>query len=247
MAQFELYGKMADAKVCDTCQNGRYLVQREAEKEIYLDVIDKLRITSNDSFIDIGCGSGVNLEPISALVKEAAGCDHPRVIQRLQEKKLQNITWYPGDFLDLEFARTFTKILIYNVVPALPSKKIVYSFIEKALTLLDPAGRMLVGDIANIDKKARFLNSLRGKEFQREWIKTFAEGGGEGEVALLRTAGKSVITNDDFVIGLVNHIRMKGFHAYLVDQPQHLPFGNTREDIVVVGPDYSDVIPLHRE
>jgi len=36
------------------------------------------------------------------------------------------------------------------------------------------------------------------------------------------------------------HARKKGFHSYLLEQPSNLPFGNSREDILIVGPEYEE-------
>ena len=43
----------------------------------------------------------------------------------------------------------------------------------------------------------------------------------------------------DFLNITSNRIFTK-IHAYVLDQPQNLPFGNSREDILVVGPEYED-------
>ncbi len=242
MTHFDVYGRMADAGVLEVHQNGRHLAQQEGEKFVPADVMQKLCINKDDVFLDIGCGMGLNLFPIANIVKQAVCCDHQNVITKLKnEKKLPaNVKTISGNFTELDFGtQKFTKILAYSVVPALPTTEIVYAFVDKALNILSPNGRVLLGDIANTDKKKRFINSKRGKEFQKEWEKLCASLSANDEVAAFRTEkDTAVVMDDEYVLNLIKHIRSSGFHAYIVDQPQNLPFGNTREDILIVGPEY---------
>lgn len=99
---------------------------------------------------------------------------------------------------------------------------------------------MLIGDLSNVDKKDRFLQSERGKIFQKEWEESNKTDNNENDDIRDLQTEKTVIINDQTVYDILKMIREKGFHAYLLDQPQNLPFGNTREDILVVGPEYSD-------
>ena len=39
---------------------------------------------------------------------------------------------------------------------------------------------------------------------------------------------------------IIEYIRRKNFHAYVLDQPPNLPFGNTREDILVLSLENED-------
>ena len=39
--------------------------------------------------------------------------------------------------------------------------------------------------------------------------------------------------NDKFILEIIARVRQKGFSAYVYPQNTKLPFGNTREDIVV--------------
>ena len=167
---YNTYGKMACANVDAVLQNGRYFVQKDAEKYVSTDVIHKLKPNKQDSFLDIGCGLGLNLTAISARVMQAVGCDHPNVITRLKQQSPDlNAELIGGDFFEIEFGQTYSKILAYSVLPALSDLNKVITFIDKTLCLLDPAGRALLGDLANIDKKKRFLQSERGAAFQKKW------------------------------------------------------------------------------
>ena len=100
MSQYDVYGRMAIDCINEILQNGRYTSQQEVEQFIPIDVINKLEINEDDSFLDIGCGLGLNLIPISKLVDIAFACDHPNVIKILCDKDLpSNISFYKGNYV----------------------------------------------------------------------------------------------------------------------------------------------------
>jgi hypothetical protein len=42
--------------------------------------------------------------------------------------------------------------------------------------------------------------------------------------------------DDKTVLELAGRFRSEGFHAYMLPQPADLPFGRTREDMLVIRP-----------
>ena len=112
---------------------------------------------------------------------------------------------------------------------------------------MHPGGQALLGDMANVDKKKRFLASHLGKNFQKNWNKLRTESKEENDMSEFHSDEDitAVILTDDVILKLIKYIRDNNFHAYLLDQPQNLPFGHTREDLLIVGPEYEDFI--HRD
>ena len=249
MSQFDVYGKMASSNVCDDIiQNGRYSIQSDAETHIPSDVFTKLNLTADDVFLDIGCGLGLNLKPATKIANKVVGCDHPNVIKKLLEKEPDlKAELIGGNFLETRFPLQYTKILSYSVLHTMPDIQTLYQFVDKVLELLHPCGKALLGDMANIDKKKRFLDTQAGKRFQKTWDKLRTETTQEHEMSDFHNDEDitAVVLTDDVVLKLIQYIRNKGFHAYLLDQPQNLPFGHTREDLLIVGPEYEDFI--HRD
>lgn len=243
MTQFDFYGRIAEAGVEETLQNGRYLTQKDAEAFVPEDVSRKLLFASEDVVLDIGCGLGINAFPASRIVREVTCVDHGSVLSRLRAKCSgeNNIVFKEGDFLELSFKEMYTKIIMYSVVPALPDMDVVRSFVDKALCLLEPKGLMLIGDIANVDKKRRFQASEQGRRFEEEWARKRADEK-KTDLSQYINDNKTVVMGDDEVIALLGQIRSQGFDAYLLPQPKNLPFGYTREDILVVGPEYGNEV-----
>jgi len=97
---------------------------------------------------------------------------------------------------------------------------------------------MLLGDIPNISKKQRFLKSETGKEFETTWKEKNripSEALAEANNNLVADPNL-VIFDDATVLSLMAFIRGEGFHAYVLPQLTNLPFGHTREDILVEKP-----------
>lgn len=242
MTQYDIYGKMAeDNFLSDILQNGRLHAQLEAEKFVPNDVIQKLHIRSEDRFLDIGCGLGLNLFPISERVAHAVGCDHPSVIEKLKSRdKHKDIELIGGNFMEVEFVEKFSKILAYSVIPALPSIKVVYTFIDRILDILTPDGCCLLGDLPNLDKKNRFFASKRGEKFQEAWQKLAGNNREIDDVTAYAEGidGTSPKFDDEVLLSLQRYLRTRGYDAYIKPQLSKLPFGNTREDIIIYGPEF---------
>ncbi|MDC0990022.1 class I SAM-dependent methyltransferase [Rhodospirillales bacterium] len=229
------YGQAAGELDNFTEMSGRYAVQENAERNIVPEIIQKLKLVPSDDLLEIGCGVGNLLIPLSFHSATCTGIDHINLIETLNQRyKSYNLNLIGEDFLNTALDMQFDKILIYSVILLMPDKPMLYQFIDKALDLLKPTGRLLLGDLNNIDLKNRFLASDKGRAFQVEWKKQVArhsEGGGP------KTSGATLEFDDQVLMELLLYIRSKGFNSFLVEQNESLPFGHTREDIIVSGPE----------
>ncbi len=238
---FENYGLKAKQLNNYTVISGRYSFQEKAENKILPDIIKKLNVDTSDNCLDIGCGVGNILIPMSFFVKSITGIDHELCIEKLNERlsDLKNINLIPGNFLDLMLSDYFDKIVVYSVLHYLKSKDEVYEFMFKAVSLLSSDGKILFGDIPNESRKDRFLMSPQGKHIESGWnakIECNAKETDESSNLLLNdlpTDMKLVKFNDHFVSSIIARMRMNGYHAYVLPQPPELPFGYTREDILI--------------
>ena len=234
--QFEKYGRMARTGADPTLVAGRYAIQRKAERLIVMDVAAKLEVGPDDRLIEIGCGPGNLLIPLSFMAQSAVGMDHPEVCRflrsRIGDPKIQTIDCNFFDYEPDEHA-AFDKVLIYSVMNTLSDQEEAVKFVDKAVGLIAPGGRLLLGDIANADRKARFLTSASGKAFEAEWRKELAASP-EAVMISNPPSNESVFRpNDGFILCLMTRYRERGFDTYLLPQPLALPFGNTREDLLI--------------
>ena len=217
---------------------GRYGFQSSAERRIVRDVFEKLALISDDSLLEIGCGPGNILLPLSYQVKRCAGIDNHAALQRLGRRcgTASHIETYPGDFLAMELPEvSFSKILVYSVLQYLDSCEQAVEFVQRALSLLHAGGRLMIGDLPNKDKKRRFTNSQTGTRTSQEWA-ALVSSSGDHLMSNLPTDERLLEVNDAFVLELLLQGRAAGHESYLLPQPDDLPFGHTREDILFIAP-----------
>ena len=220
-----------------TQHTGRYTFQKKSENRIPSDVKSKLSLNSSDICLDIGCNVGNILIPLSKSVKSITGMDHPECISMLKKRNLtKNIRLIGGDFMKYKFQNKFDKIIIYSVIHTLDNNKEIKKFINRAISLLKCGGSILIGDIPNISTKKRFLSSEIGRKYNLDWKKKFSltKRDMEFQETILNNVSLSHIIDDHFIMELIKNLRKKNYNAYLLPQPKYLPFGRTREDLLIV-------------
>lgn len=239
---FENFGIAAERTDNYTIAASRYLCQRKEEKYIIPDIIRKLDINSYDICLDIGCGTGNILIPLSSSVKSITGIDHYKCLQKLKKRAvgINNIDLIPGNFLDVTTSKRFDKIIVYSVLQYLENTKEVFDFIYKAVSLLKPVGKLLLGDLPNISKEKRFFNTKKGKDTKRIWDKKRKESRKEYDVESIsdllhgvQKDTKYVVLDDNLVLSIVSSMRKKGMDAYILPHSEKLPFSSSREDILI--------------
>lgn len=206
---------------------------------IVSDIAKKLQIEPVDELLEIGCGAGNLLIPLSFMVKSAVGIDHPYVCQYIRQRFSDpRIELIGINFLDYkpEAGSAFDKILIYSVINTLSDGEEAFRFLDKAVALLAPHGRLLLGDIANVDRKQRFLSTPAGQAFEKKW-KAELNASRRREPEQPGPRDETVFRpSDEFVLSMLRRYRDRGFETHTLPQPASLPFGYTREDVLVVAP-----------
>lgn len=233
---FENFARAAaQTDLPDTEIAGRYPFQAVAERRILGDVVAKLALQPTDRLLEVGCGPGNLLIPLSFLVDQASGIDNAPAIQRLQQRAPQatNLSGLAGNFLEMDLAgQRFDKILVYSVLHYLASEEEAFRFVDRCLRLCAPGGRILFGDLPNRDRKRRFGNSEAGRAVRADWDAQVAQAGSHAFDSL--PGDNALIAIDDaLLLALLAHIRGQDCEAYLLPQPLDLPFGGSREDLLV--------------
>lgn len=210
------------------------------EARIFEDITNKLTALNgrNKTVMDIGPGcSGLPFMLIELCRQNGHTLiliDSDEMLSHLPDEPF--ITKVPGCYphqceeLFEKHAGGVDAILAYSVFPCVYAESNPFDFVDRSLGLLAEGGEMLVGDIANISKKKRFLNSAQGIRFHQEFMET-------DEIPTVEFSRVEFGKVDDAVIlSILLRCRSSGFDAYLLPQPEDLPLANRREDILIKKP-----------
>lgn len=202
-----------------TVASGRYSFQSEAETLIAADVSAKLGLQPHHSLLEIGCGPCLVLKDLAPLVRRCVGVDFQSQIELASVSA--NCELIGGRFEEIELDESFDRILIYSVIHVLPSFEDAQQFVAKAVGLLTPDGLLLVGDIPNSDLKAQFIASDFGKRFVVDWSRN------------LEHAQEPVPLPNAICSFTQSQIERLSHNVTRLKQPPNLPFGYTREDVLI--------------
>jgi hypothetical protein len=129
-----------------------------------------------------------------------------------------------------ELAGAVDAIVVYSVLQYALTDASPFDFVDAALGLLAPGGRLLIADLPNATMRKRFLASDAGRAHHRAHI----DPDGESVVTFNRLERGEL--DDALTLALVARARAAGFHAWIVPQPPQLPMANRREDLVIHRP-----------
>lgn len=120
-------------------------------------------------------------------------------------------------------------ILCYSVFQYILLEKNVEDILDILISLLAPGGQLLIGDIPNASKKARFLQSSAGVSF----INTNHSSDVDAPI-VSRIKFKHI--DDDIIFRILSFSRSRNMESYLLGQDPTLPMHSRREDVLVVAP-----------
>ena len=210
-----------------------------AEGAILADVEAKLPglAGSGSTVVDLGCGAGPLPQELRRRCTERGHelilVDSPEVLAHHEDGP--GVVKVPGRFPDTpelisEQAGRCDAVLTYSVLQYVFAEADAFAFVDAALSLLAPGGRVLVGDVPNASMRRRFLVGPTGRAHHREYT-------GRDEDPVVEWPALPVGQIDDAVVfGLLSRARDAGFHAWVVPQAPGLPMGNRREDLLFERP-----------
>lgn len=212
--------------------------REEYEEKIFMDIDSKLNITNskNKKILDIGCGCSnlvnILIDTCAALNHELHLIDSEEMLGNIANNKgyISHPGYFPEmpDFLD-KYANFFDNILCYSLIHYVFEEGNIFKFIDKACSLLNSGGSLLIGDIPNYTKRARFFLSEKGIHFHREYV---ADKEAMPNIKTYQLDEKRI--DDGVVMSILMRYRNYGFETYLLPQKEDLPLANRREDILIV-------------
>lgn len=179
------------------------------------------------TILDIGCGCGKLANMIIDFCEKKEHnlilIDSQEMLSQLPDKHfLKKICGeFPDELEDKDFFNKYREkidsINVYSVIQHVFLDSNIFNFLDKALILLKPKGRMLCGDVPNISKAKRFF--LKNKEQNQNFFKIENEK-----------------LDDSIIMAILQRYRNFGFETYLLPQDDKLPLSNRREDILIIKP-----------
>jgi ubiquinone/menaquinone biosynthesis C-methylase UbiE len=153
----------------DVCRTFNEVTVSKKQWDYTVDYIAKLtKLNKDDALVELCCGNALLLGPLSKRCNQGVGVDFS------QQLISQAGELFPGEFkticsdvLSVELPANSTDVvLVYFSIQHFDQKNAI-SLIEKAITLLKPGGRLLVGDIPDKRKLWQYLNKI---EYRIDYI-----------------------------------------------------------------------------
>lgn len=148
-----------DPIAIDGWDYGISMMREQDAAELRDQVATELKLTSQDKFLEVGCGAGMYLLPLSDIVDRAVGCD-------LAETMLKRARQFDTDLM-VQVAEAgylpypsaeFDAVLVYSVFHYFPSFEYTSQVLEELFRVCKVNGRIWIGDIPDISMKEQALS-----------------------------------------------------------------------------------------
>jgi amino acid adenylation domain-containing protein len=150
-------------------------LSREEMEEYSMNAYHKLKdsLSKDMRVLEIGCSSGITLGKIAPEVKFYLGTDLSPVIlegtsDMIKAKGLSNVTLkqlVSHEISELNEGK-FDLIIINSVIQNFHGHNYLLQIIRKGIKLLEPNGRIFIGDVMDLNKKTSMLHEL--ERFKKE-------------------------------------------------------------------------------
>ncbi len=212
--------------------------RKDKEKLIFEDIIRKLSLDNNVAnkiIIDIGAGCSELAHFIINYSEEQNSelilVDHKEMLDQLPDKAFAKkyYGYFPDDTAEIvnNYQGKVDAIICYSIFHYVFYNTCCFKFLDVAVSLLKPGGKLLVGDIPNISKRKRFFNTNTGIEYHQEFTKT------KGLPQVEHLIPEPTQMDDGVIFGILQRYRNFGFETYLLPQDMKLSMANRREDILI--------------
>ncbi len=140
-------------------------------EEQWLRVVDtavkELEITASDSLLEVGCGSGAMLLPLSKLCKKVSGIDYSATLVAIAQKAIPGAEIKVAEANHIPFTGgVFDKVLVHSVFQYFPDYSYAAQAMDEMLRVLRSEGAILildVPDLATMEKSEAERNAVSGK------------------------------------------------------------------------------------
>lgn len=212
--------------------------RKDKERLIFDDILQKLNLgkdLTKKTIIDIGAGCSDLAHFIIDYSEEQKHelllIDHKEMLDQLPDKNFikKFYGYFPDDTAEIvnNYQNKVDAIICYSIFHYVFYNTCCFKFLDVAVSLLKPGGKLLIADIPNISKRKRFFSTDTGIAYHQAFTNTKTLP----EVKHLVTEPTQI--DDGVIFGILQRYRNFGFETYLLPQDSMLPMANRREDILI--------------
>jgi cyclopropane fatty-acyl-phospholipid synthase-like methyltransferase len=211
--------------------------RKEKEKLIFDDIVTKLDLmgAENKVLLDIGSGCSDLAHYIINISKEQNFqlllVDSKEMLDLLPDEKgvEKHYGYFPDQTEDLvnQHMGRVDYIICYSIFHYVFYNTCIFKFLDVAVSLLKPGGKLLIGDIPSISKRKRFFSTEQGIKYHQEFTKS------DTTPDIKHSVIEPAQIDDGVVFSILQRYRNFGLETYVLPQPKTLPMWNRREDILI--------------
>jgi len=113
----------------------------------------RLKLSKSDNLLEVGCGAGMLLIPVSKYVKQVSGVDYSEPLVKALKKHF-DVKVLVSEARKLPFNdNEFNKILCHSVFQYFPSLNYAKKSVSEMIRVCNRGGRILIMDIPDLAKK----------------------------------------------------------------------------------------------
>jgi len=147
---------------------GGVVVSDDVWERTIKDVVQHCHITKESSVLEVCCGNGMLIGPISKVCKKAIGVDFSKkLLAQLNAEFPNSVETHLADALEFEWkGQELDVVLIYFAIQCF-SERDALRLITRSYDRLRPGGVLFIGDVPDEEKKWSYLSK---PEYRRDYM-----------------------------------------------------------------------------
>ena len=128
--------------------------------EILLELVSReLALTPQSKFLEVGCGAGMFLAPISGWIERSTGCDLSESMLKRARRINKKLKIQVSEASNLPYVSyEFDAILVYSVFHYFPSNDYAVRALRELFRICRNNGRIWIGDVPDKSKQRQALH-----------------------------------------------------------------------------------------
>ncbi len=159
------------ANPLDVCEfySGDQHYSQEWFQETAARIGESLCLEPQDRVLEVGCGCAIIMKYLLPRAKEFVGVDLSAGVLDLARQSLPHVSFQLASAADLPFAdAAFDKCYCYQAFHYFDEFAVARQAVDEMRRVVRPGGRILIGQVPNVDFEAEYQQARRSRTFHRE-------------------------------------------------------------------------------